>query len=112
MLTINIWSQQLTPAVIVNSGDYFENTNRSFSWSLGELAIETFSANSLILTQGFQQPLIKVTSIKDFHEEGITISVYPNPTTAFIHVEIKNQDGRNIIIEITDETGRILKNQP
>jgi hypothetical protein len=42
--------------VISSSGDYFEGSNASISWTLGEIATETFTNGSVVLTQGFQQP--------------------------------------------------------
>ncbi|MCB2218849.1 MAG: hypothetical protein KQI35_00535 [Bacteroidetes bacterium] len=50
-------AQTVSPQVIATSGDYFEGTGVSLSWTLGELVTETFAAGDIILTQGFQQPL-------------------------------------------------------
>jgi hypothetical protein len=58
------WAQSLSPTVIASSGGYFEGTNASLSWTLGELATETLDNGSNILTQGFQQPV-----------EGIAIGI-------------------------------------
>jgi hypothetical protein len=41
--------------VVASSGDHFEGTNASISWTLGEIATETYSNGNIILTQGFQQ---------------------------------------------------------
>ncbi len=51
-----LMSQSVSPEVISSSGDYFEGSNASISWTLGEIATETYSNGSVILTQGFQQP--------------------------------------------------------
>ncbi|MFU8843753.1 MAG: hypothetical protein ACNA7V_08100 [Bacteroidales bacterium] len=60
----DISGQTLTPEVISSSGGYFESTNASVSWTLGETVTETFTGTSFILTQGFQQPLgIQITGI-------------------------------------------------
>jgi len=57
-LTISVsFSQSVSPDVIATSGDHFQNTNVSVSWTLGELATETYSAGNVILIQGFQQPI-------------------------------------------------------
>lgn len=58
-------SQSLSPTVIASSGGYFTGTGASLSWTLGEIATETFSNGSYILTQGFQQPVegIVITGI-------------------------------------------------
>jgi len=51
-LSIQVKAQQ----VIASAGGYYEGENISLSWTLGEPVTETFSAGSVILTQGFQQP--------------------------------------------------------
>jgi len=59
-----IMAQSVSPQVVSSAGDYFEGTNASLSWTLGEIATETFVAGDVILTQGFQQPIgITITGI-------------------------------------------------
>ncbi len=53
--TLFCYSQSIERDVVASSGDYFEGTNVSLSWTLGEIATETYSAGNIILTQGFQQ---------------------------------------------------------
>ncbi|MCD4683421.1 MAG: hypothetical protein K8R86_09085, partial [Bacteroidales bacterium] len=50
-------AQSVSPEVVSSAGDYFEGTNASLSWTLGEIATETYSNGTNILTQGFQQPI-------------------------------------------------------
>jgi hypothetical protein len=50
-------AQSLSPTVIASSGGYSTGTDVSLSWTLGEIATETYSNGSYILTQGFQQPV-------------------------------------------------------
>ncbi len=58
------YAQSIERDVIANSGDYYEGTNVSLSWTVGEIATETYSNGSYILTQGFQQPIgIIITGI-------------------------------------------------
>jgi len=52
-----ITAQSVSPEVISSSGDYYEGVNGSISWTLGEIATETYTAGNVILTQGFQQPI-------------------------------------------------------
>jgi len=56
-------SQSIERDVVASSGDFFEGDNISLSWTLGEIAVETYDNGSNILTQGFQQP-------------GITLRIY------------------------------------
>ncbi len=58
------YTQSIERDVIANSGDYYEGTNVSLSWTVGEIATETYANGSYILTQGFQQPIgIIITGI-------------------------------------------------
>lgn len=67
----NLYAQTLSPTVISSAGGYSTGTTVTLSWTLGELATETLSNGSIILTQGFQQPGVLVsltTNIKVFME--------------------------------------------
>ena len=55
LLSVAVTAQSVSPEVIASSGDYYENSNGSLSWTLGEIATETYTAGNIILTQGFQQ---------------------------------------------------------
>lgn len=55
--SLTLSAQSVSPDVIASSGDYFEGSNVSLSWTLGELAVETYTAGNFVLTQGFQQPI-------------------------------------------------------
>jgi len=52
-----IQAQSLSPTVIATAGDYSASSSVSLSWTLGEIATETFSNGGYILCQGFQQPV-------------------------------------------------------
>ncbi len=57
VISIAITAQSVSPEVTTSAGDYYYNGNISLSWSLGEIATETYSNGNVILTQGFQQPV-------------------------------------------------------
>ena len=71
--------------VITTLGSYDENATGLFSWTIGEGVIETFTNTNNILTQGFQQSKLTVTSINDLKDSGIELSVYPKPKQFFIN---------------------------
>ena len=50
------FSQSIERDVVASSGDYFEGAGISLSWTLGEIATETYISGNTILTQGLQQP--------------------------------------------------------
>lgn len=93
--------------IISTSGDYFENTNASISWTIGESMIETYSNETNVLTQGFQQSRLTSSSIFELEDTGISVNIAPNPTTDFIHLYIDNF--KDINYQLYDFNGKIIK---
>src|SRR6478609_5245841 len=82
-------AQSLTPEVVATSGDFFSTTAGSLSWTLGEPVVETFSNVASTLTQGFQQCEINLSGIDELNTD-VCISVYPNPTSGMIYIQLTN----------------------
>jgi len=55
-------AQMISPQVISSGGYEYSAGGNSFSWTLGEIATETYSIPSVTLAQGFQQPSYLVIS--------------------------------------------------
>ncbi len=84
----NGW-QIAAQSLIATGGGYYETTNLSVSWSMGEPITESFFNNGIILTQGFQQSKLEPVSIppdKIFSETEV--QVFPIPTPAKVMVRI------------------------
>tara|TARA_B100001287_G_scaffold251443_1_gene232684 strand:- start:13291 stop:13779 length:489 start_codon:yes stop_codon:yes gene_type:complete len=109
LLNINICFSQanyiISPDVISSSGGDFSNFNYNLSFTIGEISTETLQASNAILTQGFHQDYINVTSIS---EDMFTnnVKVYPNPTNDHLFVTFDNIDSVNI--KLTDYTGKVV----
>ena len=73
--------------------------NNKSSYTLGEIAIETYTNGSTILTQGFHQEILKITiQVEDI---SIKTKIYPNPTTNFLIVELeKNVNAELLVYDI------------
>ncbi len=59
-MSLTVAAQSLSPEVIASSGEYYESVNNRISFTLGEIATETYITGDNILTQGFQQPGISL----------------------------------------------------
>lgn len=103
---LNINAQIIAPEVISTSGDYYENSEGSISWTIGESMIETYSNGSNILTQGFQQSRLTTVSVFELENIDITINVAPNPTKDFIYLYIDNF--KDINYQIFDFNGKLI----
>jgi len=96
-------ARSFSQEVVASDGEYFNGSQGSLSWTIGEAITETFVGGSGILTQGFQQR-------QDFlglnvPPSSTQIHVFPNPfmddlqlemdgATQFIHVQIFDLRGR------------------
>lgn len=80
-LAIGLVAQTLDQQVIATAGNYSEAGGVSVSWTLGECVIATFESDDIILTQGFQQPLMTFTGQLIHIPEGWSgISSWVDPT--------------------------------
>lgn len=109
LISVGIFGQSVSPEVIATSGDYYETANVKMSWTLGEIITETLETDAVILTQGFQQSNLTITSIEDL-AESIAVNIYPNPTADIINVEFPEFTGK-IYLELTNTQGQVLSTQ-
>ncbi len=84
-----ISAQSLSPEVIASGGTVWSNDAiGSISWTLGEMSVKTYSTTDFLITEGFQQPSVTTTPVLVHPELGLTISIFPNPTTGSLYLEI------------------------
>ena len=102
LFPIMIHAQDVHQNVIGNSGDYYQNTQGSLTWTLGELMTQTFKNGDNTLTQGFNQSNLTVTSISkaDF---DFNIKVYPNPVTDILIIESDSQSLKYYLYNLIGE---------
>lgn len=104
LLLVNVSAQE----AVVPGGGYHQGNGVSISWTLGELAIETFVAGNKILTQGFQQPDVILVSVVNPGEKSPNIIAYPNPASDYLYIGIMSDFTENLSLHIYDSTGRLL----
>jgi hypothetical protein len=97
------WQAGFGQSLVGSAGEVHQSANAQLSFSVGELAIATYSG-PIILTQGFQQGELLSTGIADFpHNE---IGFYPNPTSGILF--IKPELPGIYSIELFDLQGRTV----
>lgn len=125
-VTVN--SQMLTPTVIASAGGFATAAGPNaftLSYTVGEMTmVETFNANNIWLTQGFQQPNDQLVGILDMvKDEYGSFVVYPNPAVdnvwygfelpeaGRVSVGIFNVIGQNIgqLYEGNYDSGKIIQ---
>jgi len=99
------FSQQLSHQVLVPAAGLATSPTINYSQTIGETAVDVISGSGFILTQGFQQPGMKVT---DNTPAGTGVDVYPNPASDFIYVKLFGAEARKYRIEIINIAGTIV----
>jgi hypothetical protein len=114
LLAASLSAQEVSPQVISSAGEFNVSSDNSISlsWTLGELVISTVTStdNQLVLTQGFQQSNLIADAIKVHPELGITITVYPNPTSELVNIRLASPLEGNTMIYLTSPDGREVFN--
>jgi len=101
-------AQSIAPQSINPSGKSMSQANGSISFTVGDLVIlsesdgegnslgNAFSAGASVSTVNIQQP----------DTELINVKVYPNPTNAFVHIDIKDASIDKVLISLIDKNGK------
>ena len=100
-------AQYLSPQVISTAGNYFEGTSMSLSYTIGELAVQTYSTANLILTEGFQQSYDIVPHSPGMPYIDLEVRTWPNPVSQHLFIQISSEIGQDLILETYDLSGRI-----
>ena len=82
---------QAQPATL-SSGGNGTGTGGSFAYSIGQTVYTAQSNSSTSLSKGVQQgfELFLITGLEDEDRFGLAATVFPNPTSNYLSVEIKN----------------------
>lgn len=105
VLEANGLSQQLSNQVIVPLAGLESDSKISYSQTVGEPVVEIIGGIDYIFTQGFQQPGIKTKPIDNIVDG---ISVYPNPASDYVYIEIRGISSMTFKIDIINITGNIV----
>ena len=97
--------------VISSGGGTFTSSDSgSLSFTIGELAINSYLAEEQLLTEGFQQPKLNSTPVIHIPKYDFALTVFPNPAGRILRIKIENHPiERTIGINIIDPLGRVLR---
>jgi hypothetical protein len=108
-LSMQLSAQTLAPDVIATSGTSFTDGTSQLDWTLGEPVTATLISGSSMITQGFHQPDLLVTSVTDAPAD-YSVTVFPNPTIESIQLQFQDLK-ENVIIELHSVDGKLLQSK-
>jgi len=104
IVAVNVYPQQLSHQVLVPGAGIALSGGIHYSQTIGETAVEIIGDFEHILTQGFQQPRLKITM--GIPPQGNGVKVYPNPATDYINIEFFGESSRSFILTIININGQ------
>jgi hypothetical protein len=107
VVSVISFGQNIDRDVVSAAGDNYATSTASLSWTLGEVATESFANTTNNLNQGFHPGNLFVTSIDEELDLDLIIKAYPNPVVDILIVETQDQDR---IYQIIDLHGEVIKN--
>ena len=102
-----VFGQTIQNSVISSAGASTSSGNVKMDYTIGEPVIETFSSGGNTLTQGFHQTNLTLVAIENI-ELFAEISVYPNPTSELVNLDIP-ANYKLLDISMYDVTGKLIR---
>ena len=97
---------------VVTSGGNASGTNGNVSYSVGQTIYTTNLGTNGSVAQGVQQAfeIYTLLGAENFNI-NLQLAVYPNPTTNWLQLEVKNTDFTNLSYQLFDLNGKMIYNQ-
>jgi hypothetical protein len=106
------YAQSIAPQAVNTAGVKFTQANGSLNFTVGELVVKNQTdANGNTLGSGFTNAATSTTTVLSVNTPDKTVlnvSVYPNPTTDLLIVDIASTNLSRLVVEITDLQGKTL----
>ena len=102
----NAFAQQLSHQVLLPAAGIVSTGAINYSQTIGETAVTMISSTEFILTQGFQQPGIKL--IPGDPPQGNGVKAYPNPVIDYLNIELFGEKGRSFRVTVVNINGIII----
>jgi hypothetical protein len=111
LLSIN-YAQTVSPQSVNSVGVKMTQSNGSVSFTLGELRVlSTTDSDGNSLGEGFANSATSsttVTAIKTPSIDELNVSIYPNPSSELVFIEILDTKLEWVYVKIIDQTGRLI----
>jgi len=104
-----ILAQEAIPA----SGGNVSGSGGSVSYSVGQVVYNTDTGTNGSVAQGVQQPF-EISVVNGLQEaKGITLicSVFPNPTTNYLMLNVNNFKTADLTYQLYDFNGKLIENK-
>ena len=112
LLGLGLTGLQAQESVNATGGDS-SGSGGSASYSVGQVIYTTNTGTNGSVAQGVQQPfeISVVTGLEEAKGINLSVSAYPNPTTDFLTLEVKEFDISNLNFQLYEMSGKLLQSK-
>jgi len=97
---------------VTTTGGNASGSGGTVSYTIGQIDYTTNTGTGGTVTQGVQQPYeFFILGIDDKKDISLEMSVYPNPSVAFVNLKIVNQNLENLSFQLYDVNQKLILNQ-
>ena len=97
---------------VATSGGNASGTNGNVCYTVGQEVYTTYTGTTGSVAQGVQQPFeIQTVLGADNFNINLQLAVYPNPTTNWLQLEVRNTDFSNLSYQLFDLNGKMILNE-
>lgn len=112
LLASSSQAQSIAPQAVNSAGVKMTQSNGSLNFTVGELVVKNQTdANGNSLGNGFTSSATgstTVLSVKTPDKDVLNVSVYPNPTTDLVTVDVASTNLSRLVVELTDLQGKTI----
>ena len=112
LLGLGLTGLQAQTSVNATGGDA-TGSGGSASYSVGQVVYTTNTGTNGSVAQGVQQAfeITVVTGLEEAKGINLSVSAYPNPTTDYLTLEVKDVELLNLHFQMYDMNGKLLQNE-
>jgi hypothetical protein len=112
LLGLGLTGLQAQESVNATGGDAL-GSGGSASYSVGQVVYTTNTGTNGSVAQGVQQAfeISVVTGLEEAKGINLSVSAYPNPTTDYLTLEVKDVELLNLHFQMYDMNGKLLQNE-
>ena len=112
LLGLGLTGLQAQTSVNATDGDV-SGSGGSVSYSVGQVVYATNTGANGSVAEGVQQPyeISVVTGLEEAKGINLSVSAYPNPTTDYLTLEVKDVELLNLHFQLYDMNVKLLQNE-
>ena len=95
------------------TGGNASGSGGSISYSVGQVAYQTHTGTNGSVAQGVQQAyeISVITAIEQAKGISLSVTAYPNPTTDYLTLEVKDFEFSTLSFQLYDMNGKLLQSE-